>query len=127
LTLARHNRGSIVAVAAALIVFLQSIAIAWSAAAMPAGPQFDAFGNPLCIAGTAHGGGDQGDDPSSLPNCCTFACGNASPALALPSGTDAALLTPPDRSAPQLSTFRTINLAAPEHDPGSPRAPPLAA
>jgi len=114
------------AVAAALVLILQSIAIAWSAAAMPAGPQLDAFGNPLCIAGSDHGGADHGGDRSRLANCCTFACANASPVLALPSGSLFAFVAPPDRRPQRPSAPRTIQVEAPEHDPGSPRAPPPA-
>lgn len=115
-----HDRRTIVAFAAACVLVLQTALAAWAAGAMPM-PQLDAFGNPLCITSSDDGGASPGHSTPS--NCCEFGCVPA----ALP-------LLAPERSAialPELAVLgtsvpvlREAPSAAPDHDPGSPRAPP---
>ncbi len=111
---------------AVLVLLLQSSVAAWAAAAMPASPAVDMFGNPLCIGGADHGS-PAGDDHSRLPDCCAIACASAVSVLHMP---DAALgffhplrsVETPRPAMPGQQDRRTR-----DHDPGRPRAPPLAA
>lgn len=119
-----------VALAAALVLVLQSFATAWATGAMPAGAILDAFGNPLCLTSAdeqtidRNGPGPAGDH-SRMPNCCTMGCSIASPLLATPAD-DVTIWTPiwMDSIEANLVTFKTVFVAFPDHDPGSPRAPP---
>lgn len=125
--LARHKQGSMVALVAAFVLLLQSFATGWAAGAMPVAPVMDAFGNALCITSTGHHGEAPAGDHSKLLNCCTFFCNTASPILAMPSGAGVAPLRPPVASNVALTSCKTIRVRDPDHDPGSPRAPPLKA
>jgi hypothetical protein len=116
-----------VAFVAAFVLLLQSFATAWSAGAMPATPALDAFGNALCITSVDHDGEAPAGDHSKPLNCCTFFCNAASPLLATPSGAGFALLPPLVRSNVPFTAPKTVHVKAPDHDPGSPRAPPLTA
>lgn len=118
----------VVALAAAYILILQSVVGALALGAGPKAPLLDAFGNPLCITSADHG--EQGparhhDAPQ--PDCCTAACSTFAPAF-LPARLSAHISNPLPMGAEPL---RAIVLAAPrpapEHDPGSPRAPPALA
>lgn len=117
-----QRRTTLVALAAAFVILAQSFFTAWAAASMPLGPQLDAFGNPLCFPD--RGNGDSSTDHSKLPNCCTYGCSMVSMLLPVPDsdGTNPAL---------QLSSLdapfafgKDIIVPTPDHDPGSPRAPP---
>ena len=125
--LARHHRGSTVALVAAFVLLLQSFVTAWAAGAMPPAPLLDAFGNALCITSTDHHGEAPAGDHSRPFNCCTFFCNTASPVLAMPSGAGVTHLRPLVRSNVPFTARKTIRVRAPDHDPGSPRAPPLTA
>lgn len=120
------KRGSAVAFIAALILVVQAFTSAWAAGAMPIQPMLDAFGNPLCITST-----DQGDGPASdhskLPNCCTFGCSTVSPVLLVPDFDGTAIALPLVTSHVLFATGKDVVHSAPDHDPGSPRAPPLTA
>jgi hypothetical protein len=117
-----------VALAAAFVLVLQAFATAWAAGVMPSGPMLDAFGNPLCITSTDQQTADHdgpAGDHSKMPNCCTMGCSNASALLATPADDSGAWL--PVRLDAAEADFRTSNavfVAFPDHDPGSPRAPP---
>ena len=92
-----------------------------------AGP-LDQFGNPLCITSMDHAGSqsDHGGKHQAA-ECCTLGCSVLSGAIA----------TPPDQAPILLGRmvvverlderYRRDALIAPDHDPKSPRAPPLSA
>jgi len=63
-----------------------------------------------------------------MPNCCTLGCAAASPLLDVPAD-DAAAWLPMrlDTAATDFLTFEVVFVALPDHDPGSPRAPPATA
>lgn len=123
----RISWGLRTALVAACILVLQGLAGAFATGAAAGSSTLDAFGNPLCVAGM-DAGAMQGDrDHPALPGCCTGACGM----FALP---DAGGPAPQSLSNPlplvagagttrDVAAFRP----APGHDPGSPRAPPVAA
>ncbi|BCH33280.1 hypothetical protein MesoLjLc_52100 [Mesorhizobium sp. L-8-10] len=114
-----------IAFVAGFVLVLQAFAAGWAAGAMPSGPQLDAFGNPLCITSIDHDDGDSTGDHSKLPNCCTFGCSFASFTVAAPSGDGFALLRPLSHPDVFHNTRPGVRAEAPDHDPGSPRAPPL--
>ena len=121
----RKGWGFGVALAAALMLVLQMAA---AALALGQGtPPLDIFGNPLCITtGTDHTAPAKGEHPS-LPECCTLGCSMFSSVLASPpAGVELAV----EYRREILVVFHPAGLdpsTAREHDPGSPRAPPLAA
>ena len=112
-------------VVAALLVVQSAI----GAFASPSGiPEVDAFGNPLCLAGSIAGQGETQSDKNSkaLPQCCTMAC----PIMAglMPAGSDGVPLVNPlshrlQRLSVQASEPAFVD---PDHRPGLPRAPPAA-
>lgn len=119
------NRRSAVAFVAATILVVQAFLSAWAGAAMAAQPMFDAFGNPLCISDTVRDSGAPGDDHGKLPSCCTLGCSAVSPLLAPPGDVVAAGLAL-SVSIARAPAARTVPIVAGlDHDPGSPRAPPL--
>lgn len=127
MTKGRHGRRSVVAAAAAFVLFLQAFLTAWSVAAAPATPMLDAFGNPLCLTGADQDVSNVPDGQAKLPNCCTMGCGGAAPALPAPETShDISWLTGSDLDGtPRVAdAFPAIG---PDHDPASPRAPPAAA
>lgn len=118
----RKGWGFGVALAAALMLVLQM-----SAAAFALGqgkPPVDMFGNPLCITtGTDHGAPAKGEHPS-LPECCTLGCNIFSSVLASP---PVGVALAAENRRETVIAFHAARLdpsTAPEHDPGSPRAPP---
>lgn len=113
-----------VALVAACMLVLQT---AFGALALGTSPaELDAFGNPLCIAGVDHSdAGSKGSDHSKLTDCCTLGCSMFSPALAAPSGHGGVELRLPLGSVPLPDEYKTSLAPALDHDPGSPRAPPL--
>ena len=123
----RHRRGSAVAFVAACVLVLQSFLSAWAASAMPATPTLDIFGNPLCITSVDHDASGQPGDQSAVQNCCAFGCASASP-LPEPPGGEAGLLRPLlAHSGLRFHAGDEVRGDSPDHDPGSPRAPPLTA
>lgn len=123
----RHRRGSAVALVATFVLVLQSFLSAWAAGAMPATPMLDAFGNPLCITSVDHDGSTPANDHSKLPACCTFGCNLASPLLAAEPAHGVGLLRPLSSADVRFHVHKTVHIQSPDHDPGSPRAPPLTA
>lgn len=114
-----------IALAAGLVFVVQTLTVAWTAGAMAAGPQLDAFGNPLCITSTDHHNPAPAGKHSKLGDCCTFGCSTGWTIVAESAGDSAVLRRPLLGSD---VTFRVTSVArdeAPDHDPGSPRAPPL--
>lgn len=121
-----HRRGSAVALLAACLLVLQSLLSGWAAA--QAAPMLDAFGNPLCLTSAGHDGGTAPPgDHSSLPQCCALGCGAASPLLAAGPTDETGLLRPLSSAAVRFEHVRTFHDHGPDHDPASPRAPPLIA
>lgn len=116
---------SAVAFLAALILCVQTFLSAWAGAAMADQPTLDAFGNPLCITSADHGNGST--DHSTMPACCTLGCSAAVSVLPVPAFDDAAIARPLLASIIAVGIGEGVVLASPDHDPGSPRAPPLTA
>lgn len=111
---------------AACVLVLQAAAGALALGSAAASPSLDAFGNPLCVGGTAL---EQAPDgaPGLLADCCTAAC-----ALFAPGTAGAAPHSLPNPLAPvSVGAFPAPGggePAAPHaHGPGNPRAPPSAA
>lgn len=125
LLLSRRKPRFLIALGACIVLALQAFAVAGAAGATA--PKLDAFGNPLCIAGTVHDGAGSGDDHSSIPNCCALGCSMASSVLAVPPDPGVGLSRPLVFSGILFSRHAGICDHAPDHDPGSPRAPPLTA
>lgn len=124
---AKHKRGSAAVLVAACILVLQAFLSAWAFAAAPDRPVLDAYGNPLCITSGVHENTTPPGDHSKLGGCCTFSCSaSASLLTALPGGTPG--LHSPLPAAPALRRYGDrIERHKPDHDPGSPRAPPILA
>ena len=120
---ARQKRGSTVAFVAACVLVLQSFLSAWAAGAFAA-PMLDAFGNSLCITSIDHDGTTPAHDHSSLPDCCTFGCSMESSLLAAAPGDEVGLARPLAADEIRYGLVRPFHIQAPDHDPGSPRAPP---
>lgn len=118
-----------VALAAAYMLVLQSIVGALALGIGPDASQVDAFGNPLCITSTdATDGGMGGADHSKLPNCCTFGCSLFSSALATPPESGTSVVRRADQSDGLARGYDLLPaVSARDHEPGSPRAPPLMA
>lgn len=107
--------------AALVLLLFQSFAFGLSAGAAALPASLDAFGNPLC-AHSEHGGGS---GHPTIPDCCTVACGIHLPAL--PVGTvEAVVLRHHAGILAPVAASRLVFPSAPDHDPGRPRAPPVA-
>ncbi len=116
--------GSRVAFVAALVLVVQTFLSAWATASMAATPTLDAFGNPICVTGSDEGGAPARDH-ASVHDCCTFGCSTVSTVLAVPDFDAASLARPLLHPRVLFQTDGDVVIAAPDHDPGSPRAPPL--
>ncbi len=119
------KRRSTVAFIAAAILVVQAFVVAWGSAAMAAQPMLDDFGNPLCVTSTVQDGTAPAGDHGQLPPCCLVGCTVASASLAAP---DMAVIVvefelPADGVSPLPAPVAA--LVSRDHDPGSPRAPPL--
>lgn len=117
------------ALAAALLLVLQSALTSFALGASASAASLDAWGNPICATsadGVPHDGGAPNHD--KLPPCCTTACPMLSGSLlgAVPKG---AVVSAPPLLALDASGIPHRQLLLPErrHRPGSPRAPPLTA
>lgn len=114
-----------VALVAALLLVLQTVAGAFASGTVAAAPR-DAYGNPLCITSGIHDGQELPAKPAHgmLPGCCTLACGMAAVLGPVPVDVvgvvrlHAALLAP-------VAPVEGLPTHPPEHSPGNPRAPPL--
>lgn len=117
----------VAALVLALVLVTQSVVGAFALGAAGAGPQFDAFGNPLCLNGPDHGGSSDSEIPShsKIPSCCTFACSMFWPGIATPA--DIGRVAPGLRASMRMSFAgsKAIDLHAQGYRPGNPRAPPL--
>ena len=127
LHLFQHKRGPLTALVAAFVLVLQSSLTLWATAVAPTDPMVDSWGNVLCITGMDENGDDPASDHSGMFDCCTLGCGVSAMALAAPSDASIALLPLPVRSEPQRAARQSAAIQSPDHDPGSPRAPPLTA
>jgi len=117
-----------IALAAAFLLVLQSMTASLAMGMMAGSTEFDAFGNPLCITGVSYGDGTSQDGGQHhIPECCTMGCPMLSGAQASPPDQNPIVL----RDAPVAvlidARYGTPPRVAPDHDPGSPRAPPLSA
>lgn len=114
------------ALVAACVIVFQSFFTAWAASAMPIQPMLDIFGNPLCIT-SFDGSKSPIGDHSKLPDCCNVGCTMGSSVLAVPPAAHVEPLRPLLQSRVVAPLYRTAAVQIPDHDPGSPRAPPLTA
>lgn len=121
----RHRRGSAVAFVAACVLVLQSFLGAWATGAYAATPMLDAFGNPLCITSIDHDGTTPAHDHSKTPDCRTFGCSMVSPLLAAAPSDEIGLSRPLVADDTRYQLVQSFDVQGPDHDPGSPRAPPL--
>ena len=124
----QHGRFGLVAVAAAILIALQTLLGTFAMAANAATPMVDAFGNMLCINSAE--GDDSGSAPNKdrplLPECCTLACGLVH--AFIPADTSAAVLFNPLAEPLQQPVIRFAEpfRTALDSLPGNPRAPPFA-
>jgi hypothetical protein len=119
-----HDRRVPIALAAAALFVLQSLFSSWAVAG-PAQPLLDAFGNPLCITSVdGHAPAPPGDH-SRPSDCCMLGCAGFSHALADAGDASSALVHPPVPLALAYGDERQFSVEPAEHNPGSPRAPPL--
>lgn len=116
--------GHRVAFVAAFVLLLQSFLTAWAMGAMPI-QTVDAFGNPICITGSDIAGKAPSGDHSSMHDCCALGCSQASTVLEPPPATVVAILHTLSQSDPLSAHADPILVEDADHDPGSPRAPPL--
>lgn len=125
LNLAAHRRDRTVACAVVLVLLLQAFFTAWTTGAMAAGSMpVDAWGNPLCVTSADETGSPQGSGVK-LPNCCALGCGAAEVTLGHPPLAGEAVRL--DLYGTEIRFFETnppLGISR-DHDPGSPRAPPL--
>jgi len=112
-----------VALLAAAILFVQSFFSAW---ALGAQPMRDAFGNELCITGSHDSGSSPSGEHGGGANCCEFGCGTMPMQLLPPDSADSAPAWPLFERVDEVRTETPILRHEPDHDPGSPRAPPRA-
>jgi hypothetical protein len=118
------RRGSTVAFIAALVLVLQSFLSVWAAGAFAATSTLDTFGNQLCITSGDHHGTTPQNDHSRMPDCCAFGCGTTSPLLADAPGDGIGLPRPLSADDLRFDLIEAFLTRGPDHDPGSPRAPP---
>lgn len=120
----RKGIGFGVALVAALMLVLQTVA---GALALGQGtPPLDIFGNPLCITSSSGHTAPAKSDHAGMTECCTLGCNMFSTALASPPEGAALAVDLQSHAAVQLPVSRRDLSAPPKHDPGNPRAPPLA-
>jgi hypothetical protein len=120
----KHDRRFAVALVAAAVLVLQSVFSAWASAA-PQAPMLDAFGNPLCITSAdGHAPGPAGGH-SKPSDCCMLGCAGIAHALAASADATAGLVHQPVPRDVAYAAPRQISLEPADHNPGSPRAPPL--
>ena len=116
-----------IAFAASAVFVLQTFTVAWAAGAMPSGLKLDIFGNPLCITSADHDRTAPADDRSKLSDCCTLGCSAAWTTVAAPNDHNALFWRPVLGSDVFFRVHSVVRVDASDHDPGSPRAPPLTA
>jgi len=110
------------------VLVLHAFLGAWATGAMAAMPTHDAFGNPLCITSVEGHGTAPANDQSRLPDCCTFGCNTASSLHDTARGSDViGLLRPLSSDDIRFELVQSFPVQRPDHDPGSPRAPPVTA
>jgi hypothetical protein len=119
------NRSRLIALAAILILLLQSFGSAWAEGARPAASLVDAFGNVLCATASDHDGSVPAGDHGKMANCCTFGCGNASPFLGTPPVQLGWLIEPREFAADLLGMAEIVRAEHSDFDPARPRAPPV--
>lgn len=113
-----------VALAAALMLVLQTAA---AALALGQGtPPLDIFGNPLCITSASGHTAPAKSEHPSLPECCTLGCNMFSMATGSPPNGAGFRVERPLEARIVFQSPRLDPSIAPEHDPGNPRAPPVA-
>lgn len=110
-----------VAFVAALVLLLQSLL---PVSAHAAGPQFDVFGNPLCITGADGHSSAPANDRSQMPDCCAASCSGFAHAAVEPDLADTELAHPAVPAGFAIVAHADVHIAPDEYSPGKPRAPP---
>ncbi|WP_353646148.1 hypothetical protein [Mesorhizobium sp. WSM2239] len=123
LDLAAHRKDKTVAFIATLVLLLQTFFVSWSLAAAPHDGILDAFGNPLCVTSSDP---TPSDGPLEGPTCCTLGCNMSSTVFHTPAP-DAVPVRQDVEANVQVGIEHALLRASPDHNPGSPRAPPLTA
>ncbi|MEO9336143.1 hypothetical protein ABFT80_01730 [Mesorhizobium sp. SB112] len=120
----RHKGSSFwVALVAAYVLVLQSTFGALALGTAPGAMTLDVFGNPLCITSSDQQGSDI---DHVMPNCCVLGCSMFAPVSSAPPETASLRHEWTGSFAILLPLAASVIARSPEHDPGSPRAPPLA-
>lgn len=119
-----HDRRGPIALAAAALFVLQSLFSSW-AAAHQAEPTLDAFGHPLCITSADGHAPVPAGDHSKPSDCCMLGCAGFPQALAAAADEAGALVHPPVPRGHADAGQKQFSVEPAEHNPGSPRAPPL--
>ncbi|MFU0503131.1 DUF2946 family protein [Pseudaminobacter sp. NGMCC 1.201702] len=122
------GRNAAIALVATCMLVLQSVAGAFALGAGTGSVPLDAFGNPLCLAGSdgSHTGND-GSEHTKIPNCCALGCGLAASSFGTPPD---AVSLPVERKVDLSAIVQAssrIHVSAHGYEPGNPRAPPLTA
>ena len=126
MSIGRKGTGTVAALAAALVLVLQSV---FGAAAMGAGPiQRDIFGNAICVGGEAQHSPANGPDGGHMPDCCMLGCSISAQLLANAPEDAERLFQPREFAAIAIRPLpATPALDDPGRQPGNPRAPPFTA
>ena len=125
LRIALHDKRSLTAILAAVVFVVQMMLSSWAMAASVGQPMVDAFGNPLCVTDAGGNPSNPPKDHNKLPACCTIGCSAFSAGLvAFPADPARVSLAPSPEPAFTLprASDPVVHL---DHDPGSPRAPPV--
>lgn len=117
----QHQRRAVVFVAA-LVLFVQAFLTGWAVAAQP---MRDAFGNVLCVAGSVDNDNPAANHAKAMDCCLAGGC-FATAAIAAPQEDGAIIAWRGPALHVPTKDDRAVNLPQPDHDPGSPRGPPLA-
>lgn len=119
----RRRSGWGLALFAACLLVLQSVASAFASGEMPVSRQLDAFGNPLCISEQHSDTGDHNGGHNQPADCCLLGCSLSLHLLAATADAGWILQIPLSSDSLQ-SPSSEIQFRAREHRPGYPRAPP---
>ena len=122
---AQHDKRSLTAILATLLFVVQMMISSWAMAGSVGQPMVDAFGNPLCVTDADGNPVSPSKDHGKLPACCAIGCSVFSASL-LATPVEPAPASPVPSAEPAFVLPRAVDpLARLDHDPGSPRAPPV--
>jgi hypothetical protein len=125
LNLKAHRKDRSVAIAAAVILLLQAFFTAWTTGAAASGTvPVDTFGNPLCIT-SPDGSSTPHDGSVKIPNCCAMGCSMSVTTLADPDDNVQLVREFAGGTIFRFPARETAIHHRDDHDPRSPRAPPV--